>query len=165
MIGNVEAVSRSEVLSFSKTNCEHIDLMVGLGVKNEASKSSTIGAQIRTVRILSMEIIRRLRERGFRISPGVMGEHITTKGIDISELSPHMTINIGPDVEIRLVASRREAARSQGNGSDTSRFNGLTSDDYLLSRSCVEGLVIRGGRVRPSDTIQVQPVSEMEHIA
>ncbi|MGB0369728.1 MAG: hypothetical protein ACPGN3_00155 [Opitutales bacterium] len=173
MIGNVEAVSRSEVLSFSKTNCEYIDLRAGFGVKNEAcvyegpskiraTRCSSRETKIQTVRLLSIEIIEKLRERGFRVRPGVMGEHITTGGIDISDLPLHTHLHVGPEVVIKVVVSRRDESPPEEGRVDP--ISGLTSDDFLLSRSGIEGIVIQGGRVRPNDLIEIElPIADFSN--
>lgn len=164
MIGSVEAVSRSEVLSFSKTICECIDLKVGFGVSNEpecgeSSQKTSLSrvSKIVPVRLQSIEVIEQLRERGFRVSPGVMGEHITICGIDLIHLPAHTHLHIGSEVVLKLVARNRGTAGDDAEcGHEASESSGLSSDDFLLGCSGVEGIVVRGGRICPGDLIEVE---------
>lgn len=94
MYATVTAVSRSATHTMSKQNQPVITLQAGLGVEGDAHNGKTVKHRsrvaqdpdqpnLRQVHLIQSELHIELRARGFSISPGQMGENITTRGIDL----------------------------------------------------------------------------------
>jgi Uncharacterized protein conserved in bacteria len=92
MPGQVAAVSRNEVYSFSKPNRDSITLLTGLGVEGDVHAGETIRHQfrmtyepdlpnLRQVHLMHEELFDELALKGFKVSAGQLGENITTRGV------------------------------------------------------------------------------------
>ena len=90
----VAAVSRSPGHTLVKANQGSISLVAGLGVDGDVHHGATLKQSFRRMRfgnepnlrqvhLLHAELHDELRERGFDIVPGQMGENVTTRGIDL----------------------------------------------------------------------------------
>jgi hypothetical protein len=133
--GFVVAVSRSAVHQFSKPVQKSIRLLVGLGVEGDAHLGVTVKHRsrvakdptqpnLRQVHLIHEELHEELRAGGFQIAPGVIGENITTRGIDLLALPRGARLHIGDTAVVRrnwssgpLQAVERLPARLDGGGS------------------------------------------------
>src|SRR6059036_3167764 len=93
----VAAVSRSAKHTLVKSNEESIRLLPGLGVDGDAHQGATVKHRsrvardptvpnLRQVHLIHAELFDELRGHGFTVSPGLMGENVTTSGIDLLAL-------------------------------------------------------------------------------
>src|SRR5579884_4453693 len=94
MSGRVEAVSRSGSHTLRKANQESIRLLAGLGVEGDAHAGTTVKHRsrvardpsqpnLRQVHLIHGELHDELRDKGFSVVAGEMGENVTTRGIDL----------------------------------------------------------------------------------
>src|SRR5882672_6638174 len=92
MSGRVTAVSRSATHAMSKPNQDSIRLLAGLGVEGDAHRGETVQHRsrvardpsqpnLRQVHLIHAELFAELREAGFAVAPGQLGENVTTQGI------------------------------------------------------------------------------------
>ena len=97
MTGVVTAVSRSAKHTLSKPNTDSIRLLTGLGVDADAHLGATVKHRsrvakapsqpnLRQVHLVHRELFDELRDKGFAIAPGDIGENVTTSGIDLLAL-------------------------------------------------------------------------------
>ena len=114
---HVIAVSKSSTHSFSKAPCASIHLIEGQGVEGDAHSGKTVKHRsrvavdpsqpnLRQVHLIHSELHDALIEQGFRVGPGVMGENITTKGIDILGLPRDSLLYIGDKAVIQITGLR-----------------------------------------------------------
>ncbi len=93
-MAHVIAVSRSASHAFSKDVQDRIRLLAGLGVEGDAHLGRTVQHRsrvardptqpnLRQVHLIHGELHDELRAQGFELTPGVMGENITTRGVDL----------------------------------------------------------------------------------
>ena len=93
------AVSRSGTHTMSKPNQESIQLLTGLGVAGDAHQGETVKHRsrvkrdptqpnLRQVHLIHAELHDELRDAGFAVSAGEMGENVTTRGIDLLSCRP-----------------------------------------------------------------------------
>jgi MOSC domain-containing protein YiiM len=105
----VTAVSRSETHTMQKFNASSITLLEGLGVENDAHQGVTVKHRsrvaqdptqpnLRQVHLIHAELHDELREKGFELRPGQMGENITTRNIDLLDLLRGTKLTIGEAV-------------------------------------------------------------------
>src|SRR5688572_17821170 len=94
MDGVVTAVARSATHTMSKPNEERITLLAGLGVDGDAHQGVTVKHRsrvkrdptqpnLRQVHLIHSELHDELRASGFDVSAGIMGENVTTRGLDL----------------------------------------------------------------------------------
>lgn len=78
----------------SKPARSSITLVEGLGVEDDVHNGATVKHRsrvrndptqrnLRQVHLIHSELITELRDKGFDVQPRMMGENITTKGIDL----------------------------------------------------------------------------------
>src|SRR5699024_2358655 len=90
----VVAVSSSATHCFSKTVAPSVELIAGIGVAGDAHSGVTVRHRsrvqrdptqpnLRQVHLMHSELFEDLRNVGFDIAPGDLGENITTRGIDL----------------------------------------------------------------------------------
>ena len=160
MIGFVEAVSKSEVASFSKENCDAIKIVRGKGVKGdiqslrthrELSGQFVDALSLHAVQVIAAESIECLNRDGYRISPGTLGEHITTRGIAIDSLPERTRLSFGRGVVLEIVG---RPAVSHYPGINDAAINAVSGP--LISGLGVWCHVTKGGKVRARDNVKVE---------
>ena len=93
----VTAVCVSGSHTFSKSRLERIMLLAGLGVEGDAHAGSTVKHRsrvrqnpdqpnLRQIHLVHEELLEELREQGFHVAPGSIGENVTTRGIELLAL-------------------------------------------------------------------------------
>lgn len=166
--GIVTAVSRNARHTFSKPACDSIQLLVGLGVDGDAHLGNTVQHRsrvardprqpnLRQVHLIHAELHDTLQTQGFRVSPGDMGENITTRGIELLALPTGTRLHIGEQVVVEITGLRNPCAQLD-------RFQQgllaavLDRDDQgnLIRKAGVMGIVVAGGEVQPNDPIRVE---------
>jgi MOSC domain-containing protein YiiM len=102
----VVAVSRNGTYAFSKPAREHIMLVAGLGVDGDAHAGTTVKHRsrvrsdpsqpnLRQVHLLAAELFDEVREYGYEVAPGQLGENVTTRGIDLLRLPAGTILRFG----------------------------------------------------------------------
>ena len=97
MNSSVLAVHASGIHTVSKTALPSITLVDGFGVEGDAHSGATVKhlsrvrrdatqPNLRQIHLIHSELLDELREKGFDVEPGMMGENITTAGIDLLSL-------------------------------------------------------------------------------
>lgn len=168
MSAQVISVARSPGHTFSKPCVDEIELIAGQGIKDDAHAGSTVkhrsrarkdplAPNLRQVHLIHGELIDNLVRRGFAVTPGAMGENITTRGIDLPGLATGSLLMIGEDAVIEVTGLRNPCAQLD------QLQNGLMSavldrDEHgkIIRLAGVMGVVIKGGRVVPGDPIAVR---------
>jgi MOSC domain-containing protein YiiM len=124
MNASVVAVSSSPTHSFSKPNVDSIRLVAGLGVEGDAHAGATVKHRsrvardpsqpnLRQVHLVHAELHDALREAGFCVVPGAMGENITTRGIDLLRLPAGARLRIGT-AELEITGLRNPCRQLEG---------------------------------------------------
>ena len=109
----VRAVSRSAKHSMVKFNEDSIRLLPGLGVDGDAHQGATVKHRsrvardptqpnLRQVHLIHAELHEELPAAGFSVSPGQMGENVTTKGVDLLGLPAGARLCLGGAASSKL---------------------------------------------------------------
>jgi MOSC domain-containing protein YiiM len=165
--GVVTAVSRNATHSVSKPNRDVVRLLTGLGVEGDAHAGETVkhrsrvarGAtrpNLRQVHLIHSELFHHLRSAGFSVTPGDLGENITTRGIDLLALPVGSRLVIG-DAVITLTGLRNPC--QQINDFRDGLLKQVVWTDgagNLIRLMGVMGIVSRGGHVQPGDSIHIE---------
>ena len=167
MPGRVVAVHASASHSFSKQPQPLIRLVEGLGVDGDAHAGATVKHRsrlprdaakpnLRQVHLIHAELHDDLRQRGFVVPPGAMGENVTTTGVDLLGLPVGTRLALGASAVVELTGLRNPCRQLDG------LIPGLMqatldrgSDGEVVRLAGVMATVTVGGEVRPGDPIVV----------
>jgi len=168
MHGTVIAVSKSPGHSFSKPNQKSIKLLRGLGVEGDAHLGEKVQHRsrvakdpnqpnLRQVHLIHAELHDELRERGFDVSPGQMGENITTRGINLLGLPAGTRLHIGKTAIVEVTGLRNPC--SQLDDFQQGLLKTVLDRDEqgnLIRKAGVMGIVLTDGVVYVNDDIRMK---------
>lgn len=167
MVAEVTAVCSSPSHSMSKPECARIRLIAGLGVEGDAHAGATVKHRsrvrqdpaqpnLRQVHLMRIELIEELNAMGFDLAPGVMGENITTRGIDLLGLPRGTHLRIGEAV-VEVTGLRNPCTQLDGlRPGLMAAVLDRPPDGSLIRKAGIMGIVLRGGTVKPGDRIEVE---------
>ena len=171
MEGVVAAVSRSPRHSLAKANKQSIRLMAGLGVEGDAHQGATVkhrsrvklnpaAPNLRQVHLIHAELYDELRQAGFPVEPGQMGENITTAGVDLLGLATGTRLYLGDSAVVEVTGLRNPCAQLDKihKGLMAATLD-RDAEGNLVRKAGIMGIVQAAGEVRPGDTIRVEPPS------
>ena len=112
------AVSRSAAHAFSKELQDRIRLLADLGVEGDAHLGRTVQHRSRVARdptqpnmcqvhLIHGELHDELRAQGFELAPGVMGENVTTRGVDLLGLPAGARLSLGEEAVVEVAVGTR----------------------------------------------------------
>jgi MOSC domain-containing protein YiiM len=167
MTAQVTAVSLRAGHHFSKTNALVIRLIEGLGVDGDAHAGTTVKHRsrvrrdptqpnLRQVHLVHSELFDELREKGFTIRPGDIGENVTTSGIDLLALPTGTRLRLGSDAVVEVTGLRNPCVQlDQFQPGLMAATLDKDCEGNLIRKAGVMGVVIAGGEVRPGDPIAI----------
>ena len=168
MGGTVEAVSRSEGHTMGKPNEASIRLLQGLGVDRDAHAGVTVQhlsrvardpsqPNLRQVHLIHAELHDELRAAGFEVAPGVMGENVTTRGVDLLGLPTGARLRLGAEAVVEITGLRNPCAQLDGlqQGLMAATLD-RDAEGNLVRKAGIMGIVLVGGTVRAGDPIAVE---------
>jgi|UniRef100_A0A7C3WH07 MOSC domain-containing protein YiiM len=142
----VVAVSVSDKKGVAKHNVPEARLLVEHGLEGDAHA----GGGRRQVSLLALESIEKMRAAGAEVKPGDFAENITTLGIPVHALPLGTRLRIGPEAE--LVVTQIGKACHRG-----CTIRDLVGD-CIMPREGIFARVVKGGRIKPGDTVEVLSV-------
>ncbi|GAB5467559.1 MAG: MOSC domain-containing protein [Rhodospirillales bacterium] len=163
----VEAVSRRASHNLSKLTCKTVTLVKGLGVEGDSHSGATVKHRSRVVRdpsqpnlrqvhLLHRELLDALIAQGFWIGPGILGENITTAGLDLLGLPRGTLLQIGPQALVEVTGLRNPCR--QLDDYQPGLMRAVLERDArgkLIRKAGVMGRVVSGGLVAPGAAIAV----------
>lgn len=165
--GRVVAVSVDGAHRFSKTKVESIDLVAGFGAAGDAHAGVTVqhryladkdaaAPNLRQVHLLHEEFLDEVRDAGFDVPAGGLGENILTAGVDLLGLPTDTVLRLGPDAVVRVTGLRNPCNQidSYRPGLQALCY-GVDADGQRTRRAGVMGVVEQGGVVRAGDAVDV----------
>ena len=168
----VVAVHAKATHSVFKHTRESIRLLAGLGVEGDAHAGETVKHRsrvradptqpnLRQVHLIHAELFDELRGRGFEVTPGLMGENVTTRGVDLLALATGTRLRLGDEAVIEITGLRNPCKQLEGvqEGLMEAVLD-RDADGNLIRKSGVMGVVLEGGEVRPGDPIAVELPAE-----
>ncbi len=178
--GAVTAVSSSPVHGFSKPAQDSIRLLAGLGVEGDAHLGVTVKHRsrvrqdptqpnLRQVHLIHGELHDELVAKGFRVAPGVMGENVTTRGLDLLGLPRGTRLRLGTEAVVEVTGLRNPC--KQLDDYQAGLLAAVLDRDAagnLVRKAGIMGVVLAGGEVRSGDSIRVelppQPHQRLERV-
>jgi MOSC domain-containing protein YiiM len=164
----VVAVSRGSSHGPGKDNLDAIRLVAGHGVEGDVHAGGTVKHRsrvrrdptqpnLRQVHLIHAELHDELRERGFELAPGEMGENVTTAGLDLLALPRGTKLRLGGDAVIEVTGLRNPCAQLNGIAPGLMEATlERDADGELVRKSGVMAIVVEGGDVGPGDAITVE---------
>jgi MOSC domain-containing protein YiiM len=168
MSGVVVAVSRSPTHSMRKPRAAAIRLLAGLGVEGDAHRGATVKHRsrvardptqpnLRQVHLIHAELHGELRAGGFALSPGEMGENITTSGVDLLGLPTGTRLRLGPAAIVEVTGLRNPCRQLDGLRPGLMAATvARDAQGALIRKAGVMAVVIAGGDVCAGDAIAVE---------
>ncbi|MCZ4516182.1 MOSC domain-containing protein [Streptomyces sp. ActVer] len=168
MGGTVAAVSSSGEYSFSKPNRDGITLLAGLGVEGDVHSGVTVKhrfrmekdpsqVNLRQVHLIHEELFDEVREAGFEVAAGQLGENVTTRGIDLLGLPTGTRLRVGDEAVVEVTGLRNPCAQIDGFQKGLMKqVVGRGEDGSVRFRAGIMSVVVTGGVVRPGDPVEVE---------
>jgi MOSC domain-containing protein YiiM len=161
---------------FSKTTQERIQLIADLGVEGDAHCGVTVKHRsrvakdptqpnLRQVHLMHAELHDELNAKGFKISPGALGENITTRGNDLPALPTNAKLHIGDEAVVQVTGLRNHC--KQLDDFQAGLMNAVLDRDEqgnLIRKAGIMAIVLASGEVRAGDAIRVE-LPSMPHQA
>ena len=114
---HVVAVARDGSHRFSKALVPELRVIAGQGVEADAHRGTTVQHRsrvavdptqpnLRQVHLIHAELFDELRDKGFAIGPGELGENVTTHGVALLDLPVATLLRIGDAAVLELTGLR-----------------------------------------------------------
>ena len=168
MSATVTAVSRSPKHTLVKPNERSIRLLEGLGVEGDAHLGERVKHRsrvardpsqpnLRQVHLIHGELHDELREAGFALASGQMGENITTRGVDLLGLPAGTRLHLGDSAVVEVTGLRNPCAQlNRIQPGLMAATLDREEDGNLVRKAGIMGVVIASGEVCPGDPIRVE---------
>ena len=164
----VWAVSRDGTHRFSKQPVAGIMLLAGLGVEGDAHAGVSVQHRsrvavdptqpnLRQLHLIQAELLDELRDQGFQVEPGQLGENVTTQGVDLLGLPRGTLLRLGAEAIVEITGLRNPC--TQINDFQPGLLKAVLSRDEtggLIRRAGVMGIVLHGGQVWAGDPVEVR---------
>jgi MOSC domain-containing protein YiiM len=166
--GIVTAVSRSASHTMVKPNQESIHLRCGLGVEGDAHFGETVKHRsrvrrdpsqpnLRQVHLIHEELYDELREAGFTVVPGQMGENVTTRGVKLLGLPARTRLHLGKGAVVEVTGLRNPCVQlDRLQPGLMAAALGRDEKGGLIRKTGVMSIVVVDGEVQPGDPIRVE---------
>jgi len=142
-MATVAAVCISDVKGVIKSPVEEITVKENHGVVSDAHA----GEWHRQVSLLADESVDRLRDKMPTLSAGVFAENILTRGLELHTLPVGTQLRVGN----ALLEVTQIGKECHNEGCAIKRQTG----DCVMPREGIFAAVLKGGVIRPGDTIEV----------
>jgi MOSC domain-containing protein YiiM len=168
MGGTVAAVSSNGTYSFTKPNRDSVTLLAGLGVEGDVHAGETVKHRfrmkkdasqpnLRQVHLIHEELFEEVREAGFEVDAGELGENVTTRGIDLLGLPVGTRLHLGTQAVVEVTGLRNPCAQIDTFQKGLMKqVVGRDDDGTTRFKSGIMSVVLEGGVVRPGDAIKVE---------
>lgn len=167
MSGVVVAVSAKAKHGVDKPNQAVIRLLAGEGVEGDAHCGATVKHRsrwrrdatqpnLRQAHLLHAELFEELAAKGFAVTPGLMGENVTTRGIDLLDLPTGAIVRLGRDAAVRITGLRNPCYQLDELQPGLMAACLDKRGGELVRKAGVMGVVLAGGEVRAGDPIVIE---------
>lgn len=178
--GKVISVSKSDKHTFNKYVNEKIVLLKELGVEGDAHMGEKVKHRsrvakdptqpnLRQVHLIHSELFDELKEKGFKVIPGQMGENITTENVDLLNLPKKTILSIGKTTKIEITGLRNPC--KQIESIKLGLMKAVLDKDQegnLIRKAGIMGIVLEGGEVKIGDEISIElpakPYMKLERV-
>ncbi|MGI9431750.1 MAG: MOSC domain-containing protein, partial [Myxococcota bacterium] len=163
--GRVTAVCRDGSHRMRKPTVEVIQLRAEHGVEGDSHAGATVQHRsrvakdptqpnLRQVHLMPAERLDALREQGFELAPGQMGENVTTRGLDLLALPTGTRLRLGDTAVVEVTGLRNPCGQLNGIQEGLMAANlEKAPGGELIRKAGVMAIVLEDGAVRVGDVI------------
>ena len=144
MQGTIVAVCRSEKTGIRKEPCAEGVFIEDFGLENDAHAARGIARQ---VSLLAEASIDKMQGRGIELVPGDFAENLTVKGMELFTIPVGTRLQVGGEVILEI----SQIGKACHSGCAIFQTVGTC----VMPKEGVFARVIRGGKIRPGDTVAV----------
>jgi MOSC domain-containing protein YiiM len=161
----IVSVSSDDEHRFSKPRREAITLVAGLGVDGDAHFGATVQHRSRVRRdptqpnLRQVHLIHRelFEEVDAEVTPGELGENVTTEGLDLLALPTGAVLRLGSDAVVQVTGLRNPCVQiDRFEPGLLKQLVGTDAEGRTVRKAGVMGVVLAGGVVRPGDDVVVE---------
>lgn len=145
-MGKILSINISEKKGVRKKPVAEVLLKADYGIEGDAHASSEWHRQ---VSLLATESIKKMQDLGLKVTSGDFAENITTSGVDLVSLPLGTKMNIGDEAEVEVSQIGKEC--------HTRCAIYYQAGDCVMPKEGIFVKVLKGGRIREGDTIEVVP--------
>lgn len=158
--------------AFTKPNRDSITLLAGLGVEGDVHAGVTVKHRsrvaqdptqpnLRQVHLIHQELFAELRDAGFEVAPGDLGENITTAGIDLLALPAGTLLHLGAEAVVEVTGLRNPCLQIDNfQVGLLKQVVGRDETGAVVRKAGIMGVVVVGGVVRPGDPVKADLPAE-----
>jgi MOSC domain-containing protein YiiM len=152
---------------FSKAARQTVKLISGIGITGDAHAGITVqhlsrkrqdpdAPNLRQVHLIHSELLDELRQAGFSVQPGELGENLTTRDVALLELSRGTRLLVGESVELEITGLRNPCAQIDAFQPGLLKTVLWRADDgSVIRKTGVMAIVVNGGTLTVGDSITV----------
>jgi MOSC domain-containing protein YiiM len=108
------------------------------------------------VHLIHAELLDELRGKGYDVAPGVLGENLTTRGVDLLALPVGTLLHLGDDAVVTLTGLRNPCYQIDDcRPGVLKEVLGRDAAGEVVRRAGVMAVVTRSGRVHADDPVTV----------
>jgi len=167
-VPRVESVNASPGHTLRKPARLGIRRLAGLGVEGDAHLGATVRHRSRArrdptqpnqrqVHLIHAELHEELRNRGFDVGAGEMGENVTTRGLDLIDLPVGSRLRLGPDAVVEITGLRNPCKQLERlQPGLMAAVLDRDPDGGLVRKAGIMAVVVTGGDVHAGDAIRVE---------
>jgi MOSC domain-containing protein YiiM len=145
-----------------------IRLLAGLGVEGDAHLGETVKHRsrvardpsqpnLRQVHLIHAELHDELRANGLAVSPGEMGENITTREVDLLGLPTGTRLHLGDTAVVEVTGLRNPCLQLDlFQPGLLAAVVGRDENGNIIRKAGIMSIVLTGGEIRPEDRIRVE---------
>ncbi|MFE4957000.1 MOSC domain-containing protein [Streptomyces sp. NPDC056653] len=172
MSGTVTAVSSNGTYTFTKPNRDSVTLLAGLGVEGDVHAGVTVKHRsrvaqdptqpnLRQVHLIHEELFEEMREAGYEVAPGDLGENVTTRGIDLLGLPVGTLLHLGDEAVVEVTGLRNPCLQIDiFQDGLLKQVVGRDAAGHIVRKAGIMGIVTSDGTVRPGDPVKVELPAE-----
>jgi len=146
------------------------DAHAGVTVQHRSRvRADRTSPNLRQVHLIHAELHDELRDRGFDVAPGQLGENVTTRGLDLLGLPRGSRLHIGANAIVEVTGLRNPCYQLDDFQPGLMKaVLGRDEHGRLIRKAGIMGVVVAGGPVRPHDRVRVelpaQPHIELDRV-
>jgi MOSC domain-containing protein YiiM len=156
-VPGVGKIPRDEVTLIANHGV-HGDYHAGEFVRHRSRAAKTPELpNMRQVHFMAAELFEEVAAHGITVTPGAMGENVTTRGIDLFALAPGARLYLGESAIVEITGCRNPC--NQLDNVDPRLLGHVAikqADGSILRKAGIMGIVLEGGPVRPGDPIRIE---------
>ena len=159
--------SRKKAHGPNKTPQLAIRLVENFGVEGDAHAGEKVKHRsrarfnpglpnLRQVHLIHEELIDELNGKGFAVTPGLLGENVTTRGLDLLALPKGARLRLGAEAVVEVTGLRNPCIQLERMQAGLMEACLERREGELVRKTGVMGVVLAGGEVRPGDLVAVE---------